>query len=698
MNDQSPPGYTTSTLSNTNSSSVLLNLSPPQESTTFQLGYLGHGQAFIAGEIQVKYAGSEEEERPHFSKLVIIFRGIERVEGSEAIELCEQKEVVWGEGAAGSSTSTSITTTSAFPPTNSPFKLRITPDLPVCLHLGSSSLEYSLHAELHFSDTSLAPIVRCAPVHLARTSPPGSSLSDFNLTSPSGTSAPSTTPSIASTEDPLPFSIKLPRTVFRRGEPVELLARIEVPTAQAVRDGLRLRTVSAELSRTIKVNSVSSGSTASALDPGRSHRTVLAHSGKSARFSPNRPIVIKLTLHPPMELSCESITQSTILHSVTFAVTVTVGLFNINSTSNIASSTDAVLSQSILIVPPTPTLRTDKQKEVERELEGLELEDDGGGGGGGRWSFFPPPAVPLADSPGEGIDGPVPSYVEHGADDPGIAAVASTSDASLLRDLEEDGDEEYDGYEELSIPIAEAGPPPPAIDDDVSPPSPSEPTHPESFRLPLGEDPPPNEFGIYAGSQIPDSNLSLAPLSSAPSSPEPSSPPPPLSPLSISNGNYPLPSLAPPIPSLPHQPNSQYSTVPDNSSPSLFSEYLPPPYIGSNSMPSAPPGSLQPRDNPLSPTLSSRASTPSSSPPLLSINLESSPFSTSSISTEARGGGDRRPSESLLLRDPPPYEVELTTGSREPSGEVRRVGSFEEGEGEYEFVRFGVNRRGELVL
>ncbi|GAA5950467.1 hypothetical protein JCM3765_004558 [Sporobolomyces pararoseus] len=654
MNDQSPPGYTTS-LSNTASSSVLLNLSPPPDSTTFQLGYLGHGQAFLAGEVQVKFAGSEEQGKPNFSKLVISFRGIERVEGSEAIELCDQKEIIWGEGAAGSSTSTSTTTTSAFPPTNSPFKLRITPDLPVCLHLGSSSLEYSLHAELHFSDSSLAPIIRCAPVHLARTSPPGSRLSDFNPSSPSNTFAPSTAPSIVSTQDPLSFSIKLPRTVFRRGEPVELIARIDVPTAKAVGEGLRLRTVSAELSRTIKVNSVSSGSALTACEPGNCHRTVLAHSGKSARFSPSRPIVIRLTLHPPTELSCESITQTTILHSVTFAVTVTVGLFNLSTSSNTATSSDAVLSQPIFIVPPAPTSRSDKQKEVDRELEALETEV----GEGGRWSFFPPPAVPLADSPGEGIDGPVPSYVEHGADDPGVAAVASTSDTRLYRALEEDGEEEYDGYEELSIPMAEAGPPPPAIDDDVSPPSPSEPTHRDAFRLPLGEDPPRNGFVTYANNQFSTSNLPPAPLSSAPSSSEPSSPPPPLSPLSISRDNYPLPPPAPPLPSLTHETISQHSTVSETTSFSLFSEYLPPPYIGSNPMPSPPGISVQLRDRPLSPTLSSRASTPTSPPPELSDAHESPSARPSAGATEAPGGGDRRPSDTLLLRDPPPYPFPL---------------------------------------
>lgn len=311
MNDASPPDYSHPLEGGdelvSQSSSVLINLTPPQESTTFQLGYLGHGAAFIAGDVQVKYAGSSLEERPAFDRLVISFRGIERVVGMDDIELCEQSEVLWGVGAAGTS-STSTDNSTDFPPTNSPFKLSITPDLPVCLHLGSSALEYSLTVELHFSDSSIPPLVRCAPVHLTRTSPPGSLASNPNSSSSSNQS----TSSVVSAQDPLAFSVKLPRTVFKRGEPVELVARIEVPTAKAVGDGLRLRTVSAELVRNITVKPVSSTSNersevASSTDA--VHRTVLAHSGKSARFSPSRPIIIHLLLHPPADLACETITQ-----------------------------------------------------------------------------------------------------------------------------------------------------------------------------------------------------------------------------------------------------------------------------------------------------------------------------------------------------------------------------------------------------
>jgi len=681
MNDSSPPDYSNPSGGDglvSQSSSVLINLTPPQESTTFQLGYLGHGAAFITGDVQVKYAGSSLEERPAFDKLVISFRGIERVDGAEDIELCEQSEVLWGVGAAGTS-STSTDNSTDFPPTNSPFKLSITPDLPVCLHLTSSALEYSLTVELHFSDSSLPPLVRCAPVHLVRTSPPGSLLSASNFSSSSGHSTSST----VSAQDPLTFSVKLPRTVFKRGEPVELVARIEVPTAKAVGDGLRLRTVSAELVRSITVKPVSSTSNgASGEIPSTAsdsiHRTVLAHSGKSARFSPSRPIVIRLLLHPPADLACETITQvrfflyakhtfkasslilnssvqSTIIHSVTFAVVVTVGLFSLGtSTSSSSGSTstptsfDAVLSQPITIVPSPPTSRTsrtDKQKEAERDLHA----DSSLG-----WSsLIPPSTTEQAESPGGG-EGPVPSYVEYSADDPGIpAAVASSSShrtsfqteeeaiQRLVQDFErsqgvgggsgggtEHGEEEeYDGYEELSIPIAN---PPPRIDEDVSPPSPSDPSHPEMYpgiTPQLLQDatseeepmtPPPNDFATLDFSEHLTSSNPLPP--SAPSSSAPSSPPPPLSPLSTL---YPRPPASPDHPAPP---------------PSLGHSHLPPPYPPPRSPPPLPPRSQE----------------------------------------EGMERRDSESSETTSLRDPPPYE----------QGE----------EAEFELVRFGVNRRGELVL
>ncbi|GAA5870215.1 hypothetical protein JCM16303_001929 [Sporobolomyces ruberrimus] len=660
MNDASPPGYSSGATSDSVSAAApLINLSPPPESTSFQLGYLGHGQAFIAGEVQVKFGASEEQGKPSCARLVVIFRGSERVDGTEAIELCEQRQVLWGEGAAGTSSSTSESSDS--PPSNSPFKLLITPDLPVCLHLGSSALEYSITAELHFSDSSRPPIVRCSPVHLARTSPPGSTLAD-NIIPHSA--YPTMSPSTVSLEDPIALSVRLPRTVYRRGEPVELVARIEVPTIQAVRDGLRLRTVSAELVRTIAVKSVTSGSSVTMEEAQNTHRTVLAHSGKSARFSPSRPIIIRLVLHPPSDLACETITQSTILHTVSFDVVVTVGLINLNANNSLSNSSspnpspassDAILTQPIYIVPSAPSPRNSKQKEAEQEHEIVDSEP--------RWSLFPgpPPAVRLADSPGEGTDGPVPSYVEHGADDPGIPSM-SFAEASGSRsarvmwdregeiDREDDDEEEYDGYEELSIPVPEAGPPPPGIDEDVSPPSPSEPTHerPLPPLRDLGSETPTQRESVVQDLNGLATHSQDRTCSGSPPTSEPSSPPPPLSPLPIVDTVLPIPS-----------------------------EHLPPPYMGD---PLPPPPALvstppPPLDDDHTPHMNATHERHGSPPHPVRNPIASrpnSPLPPRPLLLETRSTSSAPPPSSSW--DPPPYQEEITSHRSEDShreGETR---------------------------
>jgi hypothetical protein len=296
--------------------------------------------------VQVKWAAGPDAQqpRPAFAKLEVVFRGIERSLGCESgIELAEHKAVLWGLGAAGSSSDGAQQGDGDFPPPSTPFKLELTPDLPHCIHLGSSSLDYTLTAILTHIDPFIPPLVYSAPVHLTRTSPPGSLLAGSNIASATDP-PPSTAPQTISVTDPIALSVRLSRTVFRRTEPIELLVRIEVPSAEAVQElGLRLRTVSAELVRTITVGEVGADegqssseeevqgngkAKTSGLDSVKvsseteeiehvqalnstppPHVTILTRSGKSARFSPTRPIVIRLLLHPPATSCCESVTQ-----------------------------------------------------------------------------------------------------------------------------------------------------------------------------------------------------------------------------------------------------------------------------------------------------------------------------------------------------------------------------------------------------
>lgn len=331
-----PPLYSAHSYADVPPTAVLLNLTPLSATGShgFQVGHLGYGPASLEGELQVKWSGSPQSSPPRFSSLVVVFRGVETGDDEDrvtSIELCEHKQVLWGLGAAGSSTVSDgqANGNSAYadmPPSSLVFKLELTPDLPHCIHLGRSSLEYTLTAILSHQDSSIPPLTHSVPVHLARTSAPDA----INLAA--------SIPSTISVREPIQLSARLRRTTFRRSEPIELAVRIEVPSVQAVQDqGLRLRTVSAQLVRKIASRAVDEeqaavvgGSDVDRLPTEKAsdehlehsavpklpsettapHITVLTRSGKSARFSPTRPIVIRLLLHPPTEsLSCESISQ-----------------------------------------------------------------------------------------------------------------------------------------------------------------------------------------------------------------------------------------------------------------------------------------------------------------------------------------------------------------------------------------------------
>lgn len=177
---------------------------------------------------------------------------------------------------------------------------------------------------------------------------------------------------------------------------------------------------------------------------------------------------------------------------------------------------DSILAQELTILPDLPPSalpdrRSEKLKEVERDAVAS--------------AAAPSAAAPSWEE--EQPDAPVPSYVENSLLDPGTAAVtgdtlptASTSagwlgaesapsrrtnplppsgyalsasydahdrDHSQSQDVDdhaEEEEEEYDGYEELSLSASlSERPPPPRIDDDISPPSAAEPSSAFGYRL-----------------------------------------------------------------------------------------------------------------------------------------------------------------------------------------------------------------------
>lgn len=536
---------------------ILINLCPLPNASSFLVGTLGYGTASVQGEVQIKsitQPTTGETDRPTYDKLVVELIGNETADGVEPITIIDNRVIVWDGHSARSSTSTS--TTSNQLPTTSTFSINLTNDLPHCIHRTNSSLEYTLSAILTGPD--LSPVIRRTPIHLERNTNPSQQ-----------TNNPIPPPLVLS--DPITATIQLAKTSFRRSEVVGLVARIEVPSAKAVQhDNIRLRTISAELVRKFTLTGdrpdrpqlsthgsatsrgkenaerswidqpEASSSQPSPLEtapsteqldtllanqPEPAQEMILSRSGKSCRFSPSRPVILKLLLHPPAQFACESITQSTIFHQISFEVRVTIGLVN----SHTNRRQERLLSQTVTILPDWPALSavaSDKQREVRAEA----AEDE---------------------------EGRVPTYNESSSD-----LASSFAATTYIGDMEPPpgwDQEEYDGYEELSAE-ASSVPPPPPIEEDVSPPSAA-------------------EENATAGSSA--ASLILARVEQLRLAGDLEDPPPPLEPSSV-EGVAPAvddssPALTPSAPLAPPLPPTFASS---SLSPSVVPSGLPPPYAG----------------------------------------------------------------------------------------------------------------------
>lgn len=209
--------------------------------------------------------------------------------------------------------------------------------------------------------------------------------------------------------------MQLPRTTFKAGEPIPIYFTVPTPSADlVVEQGLRLRNLRAELVRTVVVKSDGeedepsdsefeqfySGSEDEDEDQPTSpsqktqpvpstsrqnpeyavrrsehgERKVVALSGASCRLHPSRPLQIRLVLHPPVEsphpdsqyqplpsedfypvdtdVECASITQSTLLHTVSFRLLIHATFMNMSNHTERVST----LLIPLLILPPSAPL------------------------------------------------------------------------------------------------------------------------------------------------------------------------------------------------------------------------------------------------------------------------------------------------------------------------------------------------------
>ena len=281
---------------------------------------------------------------------------------------------------------------SAILPPSLPFAIPLAQDTPQSIETPHSSLSHVLTATLLPSDQSSPPFSKSTVVHTRRYSTHTHSLC--------------ISPETFHLDNPTRIDIQVPRTTFKVGEPIPIYITVPPPSRELVVDkGLRLRNVRTELVRTTKVkrddgdyqgsesdedlplpvivdgpsvsNAIPTSSVKSPQSPlflGSSYRTIIAHSGATCRFHTSRDIKLRQVLHSPhshlypsrfqsdlanvdygnLESDAEgaSITQSTLLHSVTFRINVHVAFVDMSTHTERVSR----MSIPVTILPPAAPL------------------------------------------------------------------------------------------------------------------------------------------------------------------------------------------------------------------------------------------------------------------------------------------------------------------------------------------------------
>ncbi|KAF8527933.1 hypothetical protein BU17DRAFT_38747 [Hysterangium stoloniferum] len=350
-----------------------LLISPPPGAVQFQKGFLGaHGErAAIEGELQIKGA-----EPGQWDKVQVLFCTLSTIFSYylSSIEIFSWEVTLFSRTSSSTSSVGSDTI-----PSTLPFAIPLTPDTPQCIHTPRSSITHRLVARLSPINLANQALTETIIVHTRRYT---------TITRPLLYNRPY----LVEHDTPVVLRVEVSRTTFRIGDPIAVYITVPPPNMSVIRDqGLRLRSVMAELIRVISVNqdqtemfdSLPEGTGASStrsiignnvnsdnkqatqdipvLDA--SH-AVITRSGSSCRFHSSRSVQIRLLLYPHETASrdnadnlssnpehlvdensdCASITQSTLFHDVSFRIVVNV-TFMVT-----ASHSESVSSISIPIV------------------------------------------------------------------------------------------------------------------------------------------------------------------------------------------------------------------------------------------------------------------------------------------------------------------------------------------------------------
>jgi hypothetical protein len=368
------------TESSDGSSQPQLLIVPTVDTVNFQKGFLGaeDERAAIEGELQIKGADSDA-----WDKVTVSLRTVESAYSNE-IELGTSEITPWTRSSSPSST---------LLPSSILFAIPLMPDAPQSILTPHSSLSHILTATVHPANVQLAPLSKSLNVHTKR-------FTSHIHTVPIA-------PETYSLDRPATVNVEVPRVTYQVGDPIPIYITIPPPPRELVVDeGLRLRNVKAELVQIVKVKQdendeldsnierpaepVAEGTSTSMLTPeepalsskapispvssGPTFRTTLARSGASCRFHSSRPVRLRFIMHQTSPFSSpsntisslpnpeydqldgdteySSITQFTLLHSVTFQINVHVSFVNVGSRTERIST----ISIPITLLPPSALL------------------------------------------------------------------------------------------------------------------------------------------------------------------------------------------------------------------------------------------------------------------------------------------------------------------------------------------------------
>ncbi|ESK98343.1 hypothetical protein Moror_93 [Moniliophthora roreri MCA 2997] len=345
---------------------------------SFQKGFLGaEGErAAIEGELQLKGAEAQD-----WNKVTISLRTVESAHTRE-IELNVSQIILFSRVPDMPLTAL---------PSSLLFAIPLMQDTPQTIHTPISSLTHTLTATLYPTNPMRIPLSKSLAVHTKR------------YTSHEHTLL--TTPETYRLTEPTRVEVQVPRTSFKSGEPIPVYVKIPPPRRELVVDeSLRLRNVKAELVRTIKVRQdeeesavshtedtslaqLEGPSTApltsekgrfskipvSPMFAGPMYKAVLARSGASCRFHSQRPVQLRFVLHQvspfssPSNTSLElpggdpdgldldsegaSISQVTLLHSVSFQINVHVSFVDVSTHSERVFTIQIPVT---MVAPPAP--------------------------------------------------------------------------------------------------------------------------------------------------------------------------------------------------------------------------------------------------------------------------------------------------------------------------------------------------------